>query len=67
MNKFAKLSLSALSLGVTSWAHASILPPNNLHLEDNINFIANMTEEEFKAIIDGVVKHYEAPAAEQKA
>ena len=44
MNKFAKLSLSALSLGVTSWAHASILPPNNLHLEDNINFIANMTE-----------------------
>lgn len=67
MTRSTKLYLSALSLGVTSWAQASILPPNNLHLEDNLNMIANMTEEEFRAIIDGVVQHYEAPAAEQKA
>lgn len=67
MSRFSKIYFSALSLGITSWAQASILPPNDLHLEDNINFIANMTEEEFKAIIDGVVKHYEVPAAEQKA
>lgn len=57
------LSLLATSLG----AHASILPPNNLHLEDNLEMAANMTESEFKDIIEGVIGKYREPAAKQGA
>lgn len=67
MSRSAKILISALVFSSASWAQASILPPNNLHLEDNLNMIANMTEEEFNAIIDGVVEFYQAPAAEHKA
>lgn len=56
-----------LLAGISAWANASILPPNDLHLEDNQEMIANMTEAEFKEIIDGVVQHYIQPAAQYKA
>lgn len=39
-------------------AHGSILPPNNLHLQDNINSIANMSEQEFNTIINNIVNLY---------
>ncbi|MEN9824764.1 MAG: hypothetical protein RI953_509 [Pseudomonadota bacterium] len=57
------LSLLATSLG----AHASILPRNDLHLEDNLEMIANMTEGEFNTIIEGVIGKYREPAAKQGA
>ncbi|NBW81604.1 hypothetical protein EBR21_07605 [bacterium] len=57
------LTLLATSLG----AHASILPPNDLYLEDNLEMVANMTEADFKAIIEGVVSQYREPAAKQGA
>ncbi len=50
----AKFSLSVVA-AVTlfgSAAYADFLPPNNLHLQDNINRAANMTEAEFNLIID---------------
>ncbi|MBM3382999.1 MAG: hypothetical protein FJY29_11220 [Betaproteobacteria bacterium] len=67
MNVKTRLLSASLLVGVSSWAQASILPPNDLHLEDNLGMIANMTEEEFKEIIDGVVKHYQELAAKYKA
>ena len=38
----------------TKWT----LPPNNLHLQDNISREANITEERFNAIIDDAVKYW---------
>lgn len=58
---------TTLLVGISSWAHASILPPNDLHLEDNFEMIANMTESEFKDIINNVVGYYKEPAAKYKA
>lgn len=49
------VSLTALSLP----AHATILPPNNLHLEDNPYEMANITEAEFNAIINDIVELYQ--------
>jgi len=60
-------ALSAALLASAFSAHASILPPNDLHLEDNREMIANMTEQEFKDIIEGVVSLYREPAAKQGA
>lgn len=39
-------------------AAATILPPNNLHLEDNLNIVANMTETEFNAIVQQAADVY---------
>lgn len=39
-------------------ANAQILPKNDLHLQDNINVLADITEEEFSQIIDDVTKFY---------
>ena len=39
-------------------AFASILPPNNLHLEDNIFFAPNMTEQEFNTISNSIIDQY---------
>jgi hypothetical protein len=54
------------SLAATS-AHASILPPNDLDREDNLGILANITEVEFKEIIEGVVAAYRKPAEKYKA
>jgi subtilisin-like proprotein convertase family protein len=39
-------------------ADASILPPNNLHLQDNIHSLANMTEQEFNTIVNTIINYY---------
>lgn len=39
-------------------AHGSILPPNSLHLQDNINSLANMSEQEFNTIINNIMNLY---------
>jgi len=39
-------------------ARASILPPNNLYLQDNVNALANMTEQDFNTIINNIVDYY---------
>ncbi|MBM3381697.1 MAG: hypothetical protein FJY29_04570 [Betaproteobacteria bacterium] len=39
-------------------AQASILPPNNLHLQDNVHSLANMTEQEFNTIINNIMNLY---------
>ena len=56
-----RLSLSFASLALLSsgLAHASILPPNNLHLRDNVLQLANMTEAEFAAIVNNIVEQYQ--------
>ena len=41
------------------------LPPNNLHLQDNVRREANITEEKFNAIIDDVMKYW-IPVAKAK-
>jgi len=58
---FASVLATSLS------AHASILPPNDLHLEDKLEMVANMTEQQFKDIIEGVIAQYREPAAKQGA
>ena len=67
MSRSTRMVSAALLAGLSSWAQASILPPNDLYLEDNQEMIANMTEAEFKEIIEGVVKQYNEPAAKYKA
>lgn len=39
-------------------ARASILPPNDLHLQDNIHSLANMTEQEFNTIVNTIIDYY---------
>lgn len=39
-------------------ANASILPPNNLHLQDNLYSLANMTEQDFNKIINSIMNIY---------
>ena len=48
-------------------ARASILPPNDLDREDNLNILANITEAQFNEIIEGVVAKYRKPADKYKA
>jgi len=62
------LALSTVALSAVSmWSQASILPPNDLDREDNLEMIANMTEKDFNDIIESVVKYYREPAAQFKA
>lgn len=56
---FAVTSVALASSG----ASASILPPNDLHLEDNPEILADMTKDEFDAIINGIVELYQPLAA----
>ncbi|MDB2447389.1 hypothetical protein N9W79_02055 [bacterium] len=51
------ICLDLVSLGSSS-ASASILPRNNLHLEDHPAFVANLTQVEFNAIIERVEDYY---------
>lgn len=39
-------------------AQGSILPPNNLHLQDNVHSLANMTEQDFNNIINNIINYY---------
>ena len=55
--------LLLMSLIVLSSANASILPKNNLHLQDHPALIANLTEQEFNDLIDRVENYY-APIVE---
>lgn len=64
---YATRLLSASLFTLSLSAHASILPPNNLNLEDNLEMVANMTEKQFNAVIDSVVSKYQEPAAKQGA
>ncbi|MEQ1875443.1 MAG: hypothetical protein ABL958_02275 [Bdellovibrionia bacterium] len=65
-----KLTSILVQVGVLltfTQAGATILPPNNLHLQDDINRAANMTEQEFNDIIDGVIKKFEPIVAKHGA
>jgi len=42
----------------TGEARASILPPNDLHLQDNVHSLANMTEQEFNTIVNTIIDFY---------
>lgn len=49
-------------------ATATILPPNDLHLEDHLYWVdPNITEQEFSDIIDGVMEVYQPIVAEHGA
>jgi hypothetical protein len=61
-NRSASFVLGALLLA-SSNAFASILPPNDLHLEDNPEIFADITKEEFDKIIDDMVTLYRPLAA----
>lgn len=50
------LSVAAFACG--SQALATILPPNNLHLQDNVNFIADIDEAKFNKIVNDIVAFY---------
>lgn len=56
-----RLTLSASAIGLVlsaQVARASILPPNDLHLEDNPTILANLTQEEFNLIVNNIVDQY---------
>lgn len=59
------LTTSALALGITSAAQATILPPNNLHLEDNLEMDSALTEADFNQVISFAESYYR-PLAKQK-
>ncbi|NBO38492.1 hypothetical protein EBU99_07895 [bacterium] len=48
-------------------ANASILPPNNLHLQDNVNSLANMSEQDFNNIVNTIVDYYRPIVASKGA
>ena len=48
-------------------ANASILPPNNLHLQDNLYSLANMTEQDFNRIINSIMNIYKPIVAAKGA
>ena len=64
----AKIEKKAAGIGVSACliagalfageAKASILPPNDLHLQDNVHSLANMTEEEFNTIVNTIIDYY---------
>lgn len=49
-----------IALASASMAHASILPPNSLHLEDDLDTWANITEAEFKQIVTDITNRYQS-------
>ena len=59
-----RFSLCVLFCVLTSQAaSASILPPNNLHLKDNMLFAANMSEREFSERVDDLVRLWQPVAS----
>lgn len=60
---FALVSGLLATAGLSARAHASILPPNNLHLQDDVRIFANITPEEFNAIINRAIDLYRPLAA----
>ncbi|MGE3974637.1 MAG: hypothetical protein AB7F59_08940 [Bdellovibrionales bacterium] len=59
--------VSCLLLFVATVSNATILPENNLHLQDNVDAAANMTEQQFSDIIDAVTTHWAPMAAKHGA
>lgn len=53
---FQVFAFSGLSLAQT--ALASILPPNDLHLQDRPYALANISEDEFNRIVDDIITAY---------
>jgi hypothetical protein len=47
-----KIFLGALVCAFTLVSHATILPPNNLHLQDNVKVLSNVTEEMFTEMME---------------
>lgn len=66
MNILSTLVQTAVVLGFSS-ASATILPPNNLHLQDRISRAEAMTEQEFNDIIDNIIKKFEPIVAKHGA
>ncbi|MGE0172680.1 MAG: hypothetical protein AB7T49_07845 [Oligoflexales bacterium] len=62
------LSIAALGLGIPA-AHADILPPNNLNLEDSLFGFAEggITQEQFDKTIDYILTKYQPIAAKHNA
>lgn len=56
--KIMSLTCAAILLWNQTSAEASILPPNDLHLQDNLAMTENMTEDEFKTIINDITALY---------
>ncbi|MEZ4743370.1 MAG: hypothetical protein R3B45_13140 [Bdellovibrionota bacterium] len=52
---------------VSSLGLASILPPNDLHLEDNVSKVSDLTEEEFFEITNRVIDFYKPIVASHGA
>ena len=59
----AAFSAFVVSQVIPSSAHASILPPNNLHLQDRLFMEANISEQEFNTIVNEAVEMYKPLAA----
>ena len=51
-------SIIASSIMFSSLAFSTILPPNDLYLEDNMGFVADITEQDFMTITNRVVDFY---------
>lgn len=63
---FKPLAL-AIPLFTSAHALATILPPNQLHLQDNLNFNANIDEPQFLNIINRIVDLYKPIVASHGA
>ena len=48
----------AIGMFASTQLFANILPPNDLHLEDDLNFLTNVSKEQFNEIIDQAEKIY---------
>lgn len=63
MRQVVRPVLGVLCAVASIAAQASILPPNKLHLQDRLERMANITQEEFDAIINEIVDQYKPLAA----
>jgi hypothetical protein len=63
--KLRCLVLGGLVMATDSFA--TILPPNDLYLEDNMNFVSDLTEAEFLTITNEVVNAYKPLATDHGA
>ena len=61
--RFSAGVVFAVLCAFTIKASATILPPNNLHIYDNVNKIANIDEKLFNQIIDAIVDQWKPLAA----
>lgn len=51
-------AFAMIALTSPAFAAEAFLPPNNLHLQDNIAFTADITEQEFNDIVNKIVDRY---------